>query len=358
MTRWQLAQAAGAAQGWPVYRPPVDHSVYESDNRALPSTRLSLASIVHQVSITTQPSQPAVVEFEHGAALVGHLGYDIDYRHFRDELTDKWTRFTRWYDPTRHRLIATSEGAKASAFDLAQRCGLELDPAGFRVVRWAVPQRRTAPLKAHDKRLRVFHYGGAHPYAKGSHDVLRAARLLPGVDFDICADASHECFRAPVPSNVALISHSNRAAYLAALDRAQVLVNPVYSDGWGVILDATSRALPVVSYRTFDKNEAVAHDQTGELIDVPDELSWYDGFFGEHWHSWRDYNAFLRDATPTGPSDALAAAIARYDEDRNRLLNHSQATASFHASRHNPRARFAAILNAYSELLASISGAA
>lgn len=353
LARWQATQTMGAVQGWPVYRPMMDHSVYEADNRLLPSTRKHLAKIVHQVSITTPPESPAVVEFEHGTALVGHLGYDIDYRRFRARLAEKWERFTRWYDPAKHRLLATSRGARQSAFELAERTGHSLNPAGLRVVPWAVPQRATS-ITVGGGALTVFHYGGAFPYAKGTHDVLRAARRLPHVRFEICADPSHECLRVPLPSNVTVVPHLDRSAYLRSLNRAHVLANPIYSDGWGVILDATSRAIPVVSYRTFDKDEAVGHDETGELIDVPKELSWYDGFFGEHWHSWREYNAFLRDATPT-PADALAAAIARYDEDRERLRRHSHTTAAFHATHHDPRARFATILNVYSELLSSLS---
>jgi hypothetical protein len=339
-------QIRGLFTGYPVYRPWVDHSVYAIDNARLGSTLRSRANIVHQVSIGGSLASRAVVEFEHAFALLGHLDERTDYVAFREHLPQAAKRLRAMLDLSRHRLVAASHGARRSLLDLDVFSEVELGL--IPVVRWATIAHSRSP-HAERRQLEVFHFGGQHPIAKGTHDVLEVARLLPDVRFHLSVELSHPAV-ANSPSNVDLHPFWSRSQYLRALRCSDVMLSPLYSDGWGVYLDALAFGLPIVCYDTYDKREAVEHGQTGFVISAPKELSFYDSFLSGRYQCWSQYQEHVLTGRDSNRVARLADALVIYASQPGLLAEHSMGAMTRRAAKHDPKSRLSMLRAIYDEL--------
>lgn len=340
----------GVLRGWPVYRPPIDHSLYAFDNAHLPTTYPQRARLVHRVSWWTEIAQPALIEFEHALALVGHVDLNDDYVEFKRSLPGRLARFFDWFSSGQHRLLGATSEAVQSAHTLAARYGHAIPSDRIEVLRWGGQLLRPC-LPDVTGPLRVFHFGGKYPAFKGSHDVLAVARRLPRVSFHVVIDLEHPFAEALRLPNVTLHSVDNKRTYDQTLSLCHVLLHPIYGDGWGVILDALSQAMPMVIYDTFDKREALQPDETGSLVPVPARLSFYDGFMNNDYANFHEYNAFVVQHADPSRVDAMVSALSAYDADRQRLRAHSLATGRFYLARHDGRQRVARIRAIYDEML-------
>ena len=340
----------GALRRWPIFRPPVDHSVYAFDNAQLPSTFTPFARLVHRASWHGPVDCRAVIEFEHPFALLGHIDARSDYAHFQQSLAARLQRFFAWFDPRRHHLIGTSQGAVQQACALAQAHGYSIAPSAVTALPWAGMPRRSA-LPPVTGPLRVFHYGGEHPASKGTHDVLAVAARLPQVRFDISVQRDHALLPPVALPNVRILPFENKTAYNRAINHAHVLLNPIYGDGWGVILDALQRAMPIITYDSYDKRECVDDGVSGQLIALPAHLSLYDGFATRPTANWQAYNHYIIDHVSHERVDALTHAVSQYADDYNLLQRHSMQAAQLYKLRHFGPHRVARILHIYQRLL-------
>jgi glycosyltransferase involved in cell wall biosynthesis len=349
LARQYAKQTQGALRQWPVYRPPIDHAVYDFDNEALPSTYPSRARIVHRMSWSGVLDRPAVIEFEHPFALVGHLDARTSYRDFARDLPSRLGTFIESFDPQKHRLLGTSQLAVSAAHELLQAFGLNVASDSIEVLRWGGLPRLPA-VRTPRARLRVFHYGGAFPFAKGTHDVIAVAARLPHVEFEICVNLAHPLAQATRLRNVHFHPLESKAAYDAAIDRSHVLLNPLYADGWGAILDALARSMPLVTYDSYDKAEAVRHGTSGVLVHLPPHLSFYASVLAGEYDTWDDYNAYVAAHRDPVRVDALAAAIEAYEADIDLLRFHSREAACLYREQHDGPARIARLRTIYNEI--------
>jgi glycosyltransferase involved in cell wall biosynthesis len=347
--RWKLLK--GRLGSYPVYRPPVDHSVYEVDNRLLGSTDQRSATLTHQVSWVREVPGRCLVEFEHPFALVGHVDERTDYVRFRDELRARVERFCRWFDPCRHRLLATSAGAAARARSLFLEHSCPVPEQAIEVLHWGAQAVPHCPDRTR-RALRVFHYGGAYPWAKGTGDLLAVARLLPHVHFFVSADPGHALFCGQsLPANVELTPFTSKRDYVRMMGQSDVVMCPTYSDGWGVFIDALARGMPVIAYGSYDKAEAVIDGRTGFVVPLPAKLSLYDGFMAGQFRNWAEYNAFVASSESSELRSALGEAVNRYETDRALLLAHAEAAAELFRQRHDGLARVKRIREIYRAML-------
>jgi glycosyltransferase involved in cell wall biosynthesis len=348
----------GAVSGYPVYRPPVDHTVSVAENRHLPTTFAPLARIVHRTGLPyPRPTCPegALIEFEHGFGLINLPLPGDDYLAFVDDQPKRLHSFLDWYDPERHRLVGTSREAVASALGLFLRHDLTLAERGIEQLYWSTPKTRYQ-IDPPCARLEVFHYGGMYPYAKGTHDVIAVARRCRTVQFNVSVDASHPLLsrRAALPANLRLLPMESRRLYDEALQRSHLCLCPLYADGWGTPLEALGAALPLVIYDSYDKSETVIPGETGELITLEKSLSLYDGFYQGNYRNWEGFNRFIADSSSALRVERLADAVMRYDDDRQRLVAHSRAAGLLHDRHHAAGPRLRRLRQIYRELLAAL----
>ena len=87
----------GKLKKFPVYRPDIDHSVYEADNRFLGSTTRDKARIIHQVSWQKAIPKPALVEFEHALALINPPNQFSDFVQYRESISKRIEAFFSWF---------------------------------------------------------------------------------------------------------------------------------------------------------------------------------------------------------------------------------------------------------------------
>ncbi|MFH1130703.1 MAG: glycosyltransferase [Pseudomonadota bacterium] len=349
----------GAIRHYPVFRPLVDHSVYREDNRRLGCTFRKRAKIIHSISwparIPNNIPPGALIEFEHPFALVGHLDEQTDYVSFRQNLHSLLQNFLAWFHHGQHRLIGCTNGAVRSLLALFHDSYSQYLSESVELLRWGIPKyrHRITPPK---NKLNVFHYGGPYPYAKGTHDVLAAARRLLSVDFHVVADLTHPLFRTPPPVNVRLYPFENKRQYDLALFQSHLLIYPIYADGWGVILDALSAALPIIIYDSYDKDEAVIHDKTGMLVRLPKQLSFYDDFARGEYRNWTEYNTMIADCFSQERANTLASFVENYARDKNMLIEHSWQTSLLHDRHHDPRRRIHRIHQIYENIIRYLDG--
>ena len=91
--RFRLKLLYGKITNYPVFRPPIDHSLYEADNRLLGSTTRSNAKIIHQMSWSSPILKPVLVEFEHGLALIKPPHQNSDFVQYRQDISYKINSF-------------------------------------------------------------------------------------------------------------------------------------------------------------------------------------------------------------------------------------------------------------------------
>lgn len=341
---------------YPVFRPRVDHTVYESDNKYLGTTSGERAFMEHRVSCTHPISKPALIEFEHGFALFGHLDEKTDYVRFRQSLPKKLRVFFGWFNPEIHRLCATSFKARDMFRSMCRDHGYDLPESACEVLRWGFPKRRSV-VRPPSGKLRVFHYGGFHPFSKGTGDVFALAKLFPSVSFEVSVDLNHPFVRKNVPPNVNLYPVESKARYNAAMKKCHILVYPVYGDGWGVGLECMSLAMPIIVYNSYDKSEMVSDNSTGYVVRIPEHLSFYDGFMESPCRNWTEFGEYISADDNSDRVALLASALENYCRSTRTLMEHSRAAAVRLEKYHDPLIRIRRIKEIYAEILSNVNKA-
>ena len=343
----------GKLTRYPVYRPDIDHSLYEVDNRLLGSTTRDKALIIHQMSWQKPISKPALVEFEHGLALINPPDRFSDFVQYRESIPKRIEAFFSWFIPGVHRLCGSSSGAMESFLALARQHGKDVPLWACETLKWSHIKSRSI-IRPPRNRLRVFHYGGWYPFAKGTHDILALAKLFPSVDFEISVDLEQPCVKSVRCDNVHLYPAHSRRLYNAAMKRSHILLHPIYSDGWGVGLEALSLAMPMIVYDSYDKSEIVINEKTGYLISVPKQLSYLDSFYTGPYQNWDEYNTYVADHDNSQQVELLAEALEKYCRQPEMLLEHSREASIFFDLHHNPAARVRRIREIYAEILSAM----
>jgi glycosyltransferase involved in cell wall biosynthesis len=131
---------------------------------------------------------------------------------------------------------------------------------------------------------------------KGIQYVAPAARLLPGVDFEIAGPlAISDKAVAEFPPNVRFLGRITRDRTVDLYRQADVFILPTVSDGFALTqLEAMAQGVPVVT--TPNCGDVVTDGKDGLIV-------------------------------PARDSEALARAIALLDSDRSLLESMSAATA-------------------------------
>ena len=210
-------------------------------------------------------------------------------------------------------------------------------------------------IKPSKDRLRVFHYGGWDPFAKGTYDVLALSKLFPNVDFEISVDLDHAFIKSVSQSNVNFYPAYSKRLYNAAIKKSHILLYPIYADGWGVGFDALSLAMPIIVYDSYDKAEIVINGETGFLVPVARHLSYLDSFYTGPYVNWEDYNAYVAAHANATQVELLAEVLEKYCRCPESILEHSRNASSFFDLHHNPYARIRRIQEIYSEILSTIN---
>lgn len=340
--------SCGVLSDYAVWRPDVDHSVFAVDNRELPTTVRRRARLYHRVSCDGSLWSREVVEFEHASALIGHVDTSSDYEVFRKGYASRLERLLEQVDPSRHRLLAPSKGALRSLTG-----AVSVDPhvlEAIRVVPWSTASWECEAWENMPGRLRVFHYAGYHPYAKGTHDVLAVARRLPDVEFVVSGDAAHPVF-ANKPGNVHVLPVSSARLYRRALRSSDVLVCPTYADGWGVFLDGLGGGRPIVCYDSYDKTEAVQDGVSGVVVALPKPLSFCDSLVTGCYRNWQEYCTLVLRSQDDARVSQIAGALGRYSESPGLLEAHARGSRALYRLLHLPAKRMKTINGIYRELL-------
>jgi glycosyltransferase involved in cell wall biosynthesis len=346
----QLKFLRGYLTGYPVYRPIFDHTVYESDNRELGSTYLFAAKLTHSPSCTGLKG-PAVIEFEHPFALIGHIDDRTDYNEFRADLKERFSEFCAKLDARVHRLLGSSKGALQHLGKILAKTGCRIDERCVAHAYWAIRQRRSVIPQVRGT-INVFHYGRAHPGYKGTRDVLALSKLFPKVQFQICIDTTLPIVKEHRrQDNITFIPTESKRGYDRALASSHILLNPLYGDGWGVVLEAIALAMPIIGYATYDKQEAVEHDRTGFLVECPTSLSLYDGFFDPGYRNLHDFECAVLSSDNNALVARLAEYLDRYVEDRELLHAHSENTGQLFRRQFSVARRLKTIRSLYVQIL-------
>lgn len=354
---FRLKCVRGFLFGHEIYRPDVDHTVYEDDNRHLPSTFKRLATVSHTVSnILDRPlHQYHIIEIEHPFALIGHVGAERDYCSFRKNALADFERFVSGFDPARHRIIANSIGAKNYLNSYLNNIGLAIPEYAVYQIYWGLKKRRY--LVNVSRNISVFHSGGTYPYSKGTKDVIDLARKFPSVKFYISVDLSSKLVGNSSLPNIEYLDVWSKAAYLKGLRESSLFLLPIYGDSWGAPLEALSYAMPIIGYNTYDKNEIIDDQQNGFLIDIPPSLSFYDGFFDGGYRNWDEFNELIADSNNSKQLDAMCFALDAYCSSPQLIKDHSAAASEIFDRKFLSAKRLAKVQQVYKELLNDINTA-
>ena len=139
--------------------------------------------------------------------------------------------------------------------------------------------------------------------------------------------------------------------YLIRHEKSHVLIYPIYGDGWGVILEALSLAMPIICYDSFDKDEAVRDEYNGYLIPLPGHLSFLDGFWDGSYRNWNEYSSYIADHDNFPQVEFLAGALEQYCQHPELLLEHSRNAGALLEVNRNPAYRVTRIKEIYKEIL-------
>lgn len=122
----------------------------------------------------------------------------------------------------------------------------------------------------HARPLRVL-FVGSHCLAKGFHVFSEAARQA-GTDFEFVSVGRHmlkPAYLAAAADHVAILGPKSQAGVQAEMARADVLVFPTLSDGFGLVqLEAMSAGLPVIA--TPACGEVVQDGINGRIVPLRD----------------------------------------------------------------------------------------
>lgn len=118
-------------------------------------------------------------------------------------------------------------------------------------------------------------WAGTFSIRKGAHYFLEGWRALGGQSHAIAdvygAIAVPERLWRPVPRSFTFHGSVPRSELFAALDKADVLVFPTLSDGFGmVVTEAFSRGIPVITTDQAGASDLVQHGHNGLIIDAAD----------------------------------------------------------------------------------------
>lgn len=348
---FKLKCLRGVCCSYKVYRPDVDHTVYEEDNKKLLSTFKNAATIHHVVSnsLSRPLNRYQIIEMEHPFALVGHLGIESDYRLFRQSWLTDLRRFISGFDSRRHRIIASSIGARNYLNTYLRSIDFSMPEDGITQIYWGLSKKREIINVVRE--IRVFHSGGMYPYSKGTRDVIDLARRFPSVKFCISVDLSSSLVKSNSSPNIEFVDVWSKREYLRGLRESNLFLLPLYGDGWGAPLEALAYAIPIIGYNTFDKNEIVIHNRNGFLIDVPRHTSFYDGFFDGDYGNWSEYNEFIADSDNSKQVDSLCFALEKYCSIPKLIKEHSAAGSKLFDETFSSAGRLQKIRPVYNNLI-------
>lgn len=349
--RFKLKCLRGFFLRYAIYRPNVDHTVYDEDNRKLLSTFKGSAAIYHFVSnpLRQRLNQYQIIEMEHPFSLVGHLDTRSDYRTFRQNCFDELKRFVSGFDPARHRIISNSIGGKDFLSRYLNVIGLTIPESSIHQIYWGLGKKRQSVQLSNN--ISVFHSGGTYPYSKGTKDVIDLARKFPSVKFYISVDLDSKLIKNSSLPNIEYMDVWSKAAYVKGLTGSSIFLLPIYGDGWGAPLEALSYAMPIIGYNTYDKSEIIHDQQNGFLIDIPPSLSFYDGFFDGAYRNWDEFNELVADSNNSKQLDAMCFALDAYCSSPQLIRDHSAAASEIFDGKFLCANRLAKVRQVYQELL-------
>ena len=131
------------------------------------------------------------------------------------------------------------------------------------------------------------------------------------------------------------------------------MLHPIYGDGWGVVIDALTHAMPLVIYDSYDKAEAIEKDVSGRLVALPKALSFYDGFEAGTYRNAAEFEELIAASADRTRIESIAGHIEAYARNEELLRVHSAASVRRCAERHDPETRASQIRELYRELLAN-----
>ena len=150
--------------------------------------------------------------------------------------------------------------------------------------------------------FRVLYVGSIMP-AKGSREIMEAARRMPDARFDLIGDCVAGAPSAPAkqPSNVRLLGALERDRVIAEMSQSDVLILPSFTEGFpNVVLEAMAVGLPVIASRVGAIPEMLM-DPEGGLLVAPGDVA-----------------GLTRALELLAADEALRRAMGRYNKERSR----------------------------------------
>lgn len=338
----------GIVSGYKVYRPFVDHSVYENDNYRLGTTSFSKAEIIHQVSMSSNSffdQKRHIIEIEHPSALFGHLDETTDYRRWKSDLKSFIDDFIGPFKKTNSIILCTSEKCLTELKRIFK--GTDFPIANVKCLHWAAKSHKYIAKKT-EKINTAFHYAGRRPLSKGALDILFTAKQLNSIKFIIVIDLTLQiCEELRKVPNIELVDLASKRDYLIKLKESDVVICPTYLDGWGIYLDAISYNKPIISYKSYDKSEIVYHDFNGFLIEINE--SFYDNFFESDWENLNDYEEFIKERYILN-APQIVHYLSKYQEEIYLIDQHGYNSYCLANDKFNQGKRISEIKKIYSSL--------
>lgn len=338
----------GIINGYYVYRPFIDHSVYENDNVKLGSTTFSRATIVHQVSMSSNKFsnfKKYIIEIEHPFALFGHLDEQTDYRIWKANLSVLKQAFINNFNDSDSLILCTSNKCLTELNKLFN--GFKYSENNLKCLHWST-KSNSYVYKKTDKLQTVFHYAGRRPISKGTLDIILVAKQLKNINFIIVIDLSLEiCDELRTVPNIELVEMYSKRSYLNKIKSSDVVICPTYLDGWGIFLDALTYNKPIISYNSYDKNEIVYHGYNGFLIEIKE--SFYDNFFENDWKNLIDYEKYIENRYIIN-APKIITFLSIYQENPSLIDQHGYNSFCLAKNKFNESDRISSIKTFYSHL--------
>lgn len=291
--------------------------------------------------------RPHIVEVEHWCFLAGAglraWGQALDRRHLAEERV----RAERC-----RRVITQSRGLVAHFQQfLAADVWPKLEyvfPACPQQPEVARPPRETFTMIAISNRLSD----------KGIPEALRAFEVLrqrhgPRVRMVLVSSAVPRSYRLPEGVEVEATARMTPELKARVYRRADVLVEPVYSDAMSNFSEACSYGVPAVATRIHHGEDLVRDGVSGYLVDAP--LFAYSEGYGSRWRTWTDFVAEVDSLRAAGGFDGVVADVVDRLElmlQGNGHLGELRSGARrLHAERFSPEVRNAKLNQIYATTL-------
>jgi glycosyltransferase involved in cell wall biosynthesis len=221
------------------------------------------------------------------------------------------TRTARRRDELTHATLVVAN----SQFTVESYRSAGIDTSNFRVVPLGAPDvAADTSVPDSGQTLRMV-FAGAFSITKGAH-VLSEAMKAVGSAHLCRVDVYGEVLLPSrvirdLPSQLVLHGRVGQAQLFAAMVRADVLVQPSLSDGFGmVVAEAMAHGLPVIASRHVGAAALIEHGVNGLVVAPGDSCSLAEAI------AWcQDHRVELRDMRPAARAAAAARPWSRYRQE-------------------------------------------